>query len=120
MRIYQSSDGKWIFFDGTNKHFFDTEKEALNAMGKVKMVNEVLSVIKMLVEPMEKAADAHQLYWDLGGSVSEDDLASTGLTTDEFAGMITTLEQFKKFCNNEAVTTAAYRVHINKAKVSGQ
>jgi len=52
--------------------------------------------------------------------VSEDDLASTGLTTDEFAGMITTLEQFKKFCNNEAVATAAYRVHINKAKVSGQ
>ena len=89
-------------------------------MGKAKMVNEVLSVVKMLVEPMEKASDAHQLYWDLGGSVSEDDLASTGLTTDEFAGMITTLEQFKKFCNNEAVATAAYRVHINKAKVSGQ
>ena len=37
---------------------------------------------------MEKAADAHQLYWDLGGGVSEDDLTSTGLTTDEFAGMI--------------------------------
>ncbi len=54
MRIYQSSDGKWIFFDGTSKHFFDTEQEAINAMGKVKMVNEVLSVIKMLVEPMEK------------------------------------------------------------------
>jgi len=120
MRIYQSSDGKWIFFDGKTKHFFDTEQEAMIAMGKVKMVNEVLDIVKMLVEPMEKAADAWQLYWDLGGSVSEDDLASTGLTTDEFAGMITTLEQFKKFCNNEAVATAAYRVHINKAKVSGQ
>jgi len=120
MRIYQSSDGKWIFFNGNIKNYYDTEQEAIIAMGKVKMVNEVLDVIKMLVEPMERAADAHQLYWDLGGSVSEDDLASTGLTTDEFAGMITTLEQFKKFCNNEAVTAAAYRVHINKAKVSGQ
>jgi len=119
LRIYQSSDGKWIFFDGTNKHFFDTEKEALNAMGKVKMVNEVLEVIKGLVTPMERAKDVWQLYWDLGGSVSENDLATTGLTTDEFAGMITTLEQFIKFCNNEAVATAAYRVHINKAKVSG-
>ena len=120
MRIYQSSDGKWIFFDGTNKHYYDTELEARSAMGKAKMVNEVLSVVKMLVEPMEKTADAWQLYWDLGGSVSEEDLSATGLTTDEFAGMITTLEQFKKFCNNEAVATAAYRVHINKAKVSGQ
>ena len=89
-------------------------------MGKAKMVNEVLSVVKMLVEPMEKASDAHQLYWDLGGDVSEDDLASTGLTADEFAGMITTLEQFKKFCNSEAVTPSAYRININKAKVSGQ
>jgi hypothetical protein len=33
--------------------------------------------------------------------------------------MITTLEQFEKFCNNEAVTPAAYRININKAKVSG-
>ena len=89
-------------------------------MGKAKMVNEVLSVIKMLVEPMEKAADAWQLYWDLGGSVSEEDLSATGLTTDDFASMITTLEQFKKFCNNEAVTPSAYRVDINKAKMSGQ
>ena len=120
MRIYQSSDGKWIFFDGTSKHYYDTESEAMNAMGKAKMVNEVLSVIKMLVEPMEKVADVWQLYWDLGGSVSENDLASTGLTTDEFAGMITTLEQFKKFCNNEAVTPSAYRININKAKMSGQ
>ena len=88
-------------------------------MSKTKMVNEVLDVIKGLVMPMEQAKDAWQLYWDLGGSVSEDDLATSGLTTDEFAGMITTLEQFDKFCNNEAVTPAAYRININKAKVSG-
>lgn len=120
MRIYQSNDGKWIFFDGKTKTYFDTESEAMQAMSKKKMVNEVLEVIKGLVTPMERAQDVWQLYWDLGGSVSEDDLSATGLTTDEFAGMITTLEQFKKFCNNEAVATSAYRVHINKAKVSGQ
>jgi len=119
MRVYQSADGKWIFFNGISKRYFDTEMEAMIAMSKAKMVNEVLEVIKGLVMPMERAKDVWQLYWDLGGSVSADDLAASGLTTDEFAGMITTLEQFQKFCNNEAVTAAAYRININKAKVSG-
>jgi hypothetical protein len=119
MRVYQSIDGKWIYFDGKTKTYFDTESEAMIAMSKAKMVNEVLEVIKGLVMPMERAKDVWQLYWDLGGSVTADDLAASGLTTDEFAGMITTLEQFEKFCNNEAVTPAAYRININKAKVSG-
>ncbi len=119
MRVYQSSDGKWIFFNGHIKTHFDTQQEALQAMGKQKMVQAVIDVVKGLVTPMETAKDVWQLYWDLGGSIAEEDLASTGLTVEQFTGMITLLEQFQKFCNNEAVTPSAYRININQAKVSG-
>lgn len=71
---------------------------------------------------LAKARDLRSRYFDTGISEDvnavENDTDLVPETTFDKAtmiGMITTLEQFVKFMDNEAVTQNTYRVTVNKA-----
>ncbi len=72
MHIYQSAGGDWIFFDGVDKHRFDTEQEARLAMAAMeaseksieaelaaKITGELLPKLRELFAAMT----AMQLAW---------------------------------------------------------
>jgi len=120
MRVYQSSDGRWIFFNGITKIYYDTQAEAMQTMSKAKLVTAIVQAVKKLVEPMEECPDVWQAYFDIIGSdsLTDADVAHTGLSTATIIDLVTTMEQFNNFCNNRAVIQAAHRININKAKHS--
>lgn len=67
-RVYQSSDGRWIYWDGEAKHFHNTEREAYLAMAsrKAAFALAVRSAVTALAEAAERVAVLDGVYKDSG------------------------------------------------------
>jgi hypothetical protein len=118
--VYQSATEEWIFFDGTSKHFFDTEQEAVQMASKQEYAKALQRVATKLAEVADEFADIVTVYHDRGygggNAITDGDLAGLGITAADVGGGITVGEQLTKFLNNLEVTTGDYDVNLNKLR----
>jgi len=118
-KIYQSSDGDWIVFDGTEKNFFSTEEEAQDMASKLTFATQAQTSATSLSDVSDKLADLYSVYFDRGynsgGSnpITNDDVASLGITAAQLGDMMTLAQQFANFLGNSAVTTGDYDATLN-------
>lgn len=116
MRVYQSADGRWIFWDGVEKHYFDTQMEALNAMAKIDLAKTIIWRTQQLIETMDNGPDVLQEYFDGGFSFVDADVAALGVTAAQVTACLTLLENAGKFFAGTSPANATYRTTVNAVR----
>lgn len=119
LRVYQSKSGNWIFWDGTTKHFFNTEMEALIMSQKVAFVTEVQILSEQLASITRTVRDLRDVYADreyaAGGDdpIIDSDIESTGTTVAELNASIVMFLQLLNFTDDNPVTQGNYGKTVN-------
>lgn len=113
--VYKSAFDRWIFFDGTTKHFYESELEARRTMAKTNTAKAVVSAVQSLAPATDSAAALEAEYFDIGGW-TDDDVASLGITAEDLAACITLLQQVKALMTGNATTPAVYRTTLNRVR----
>lgn len=94
------------------------------AMGKLGTAAAIVQCVQTLAPAMDVGPDLWQEYWDArnaDGDFTDEDVAALGISAADLASCVTLLENLKKFFGNEAVSSDAYRVVVNKVRrVSAQ
>ena len=116
MRIYQAADGRWILWTGSEKIYFDTQMEALEAMAKIDLAKAIVYQVQRLAPVMDEGADVLQEYFDSGVTFTDDDVAALGVTAAQVTACLTLLENAGKFFSGTTPTNAAYRTTINSVR----
>lgn len=116
MRIYQDAFGKWLFWTGSTKLPFDTEKEAIDAMEKLELAKAIVYVTKQLIETMDNGPDVLQEYFDSGITFTDEDVAPLGLVAIDITACLTALENVGKFFSGDSPVNAVYRVTVNTVR----
>jgi hypothetical protein len=107
MRVYQSSDGTWIFWDGEAKHFYDTQLEAMDAMSKIKFAEQVRRLATQQAQLVDEIINLKSVYFDRGNQsggsdpITDEDVAAAGVTAAQIGNFITFAEQAEKWINGE-------------------
>ena len=86
MRVYQAADGKWIFFDGTIKHYFDTQREAEMAESEIEKKQSYIENVRQFMRDygaMMARAQALGGQWSalLNQIITEEDMPG-GIISD--------------------------------------
>jgi hypothetical protein len=113
--VYKSASNQWIFFDGTTKHFYESELEARRTMAKTNTAKAVVSAVQSLAPATDSAAALEAEYFDIGGWTDED-VAALGITADDLAACITLLQQIKALMIGNETTPAVYRTTLNRVR----
>jgi len=120
MNVYQAANGKWLVFNNDIKSgYFNTEPEAIEMASKLTFAEQAQTNATAMSDLSDKLADLYSVYFDRGynsgGSnpITNDDLASLGITAVQLGDMMTLAEQFANFLNNIAVTQADYDTTLN-------
>lgn len=122
MSVYQSSDGRWIFFDGVDKRYFNTEREAVQMSSKQEYAKAVQAVATDYARVADRMADLHSVYFDRGygeggaNEITDADLESLGITVVNLSGFIAVAEQTDKLLNSQATTPGDYDSTLNKLR----
>lgn len=114
--VYQSADGRWIFYDGIEKHYFDTQMEALNAMIKIDLAKTIIWRVQQLIDTMDNGPDVLQEYFDGGFTFADEDVAALGVTAAQVTACLTLLENTGKFFSGASPANATYRTTINAVR----
>jgi len=117
MRIYESSDGKWILFiprpdleSGGIKLYFDTETEAREAMSKLTFAKKARGLATTYAQLKKGITDLKTVYYDrtyqAGGAnaLVDDDVSGAGTTAALISSFVTFAEQFEKWAAGEFAT----------------
>ena len=116
MRIYQAADGRWILWTGSEKIYFDTQMEALEAMAKIDLAKAIIYQVQTLAKPMDESSDVLQEYFDSGITFTDGDVEALGITAAQVTACSTLLENVGKFFSGTTPTNAAYRTTINSVR----
>jgi hypothetical protein len=122
MSIYQAANGIWIFFDGSEKHFFATESEAHIMDRKLTFVQRLQTAATQLAQTADLFEDLESIYFDRGygdggaGEIQDSDITASGLTAAQVASLITLGQQLQNFVNNAAVVQGDYDAVLNTAR----
>jgi hypothetical protein len=118
--VYQAADGRWIVFsNGIKSDYFTLESEAQDMASKLIFATQSQEQATTMAQLGDKLADILSVYFDRGynsgGSnpITNDDLASLGITAAQLGDMVTLAEQFANFLGNVAVTPADYDSTLN-------
>lgn len=115
MKIYQSADGSWIFFDGATKRRYATEQEAYIYMAKQDTAKAIVSAVQAL-KP-DNVSDLRKEYSDVAGAGWTDaDVAALGITSAQLLSFVVLLENFEKFMTNQAPIQGDYTAVFNQAR----
>lgn len=120
--VYQSASGQWIFFDGTTKHFFDTQQEAVQMAGKQEYAQVLQGAATAVAQAANIFADGETVYFDRGynggggNAITDEDLAGLGITANDLAGLITFGQQLNNLLNGQATTPGDYDSTLNKLR----
>lgn len=114
MRIYQSTDDKWILWTGTEKLYFTTEDEAKMAEKKLEYTEDVRQLVRDYIQIMERVniiADSTNGNWATlyNSVITEDDLSGDIIPID---GQ-TKLQMFGTVISNMRTLLTAYRADID-------
>ena len=113
MRIYQAADGRWILWTGSEKIYFDTQMEALEAMAKIDLAKAIVYQAQRLALVMDEGPDVLQEYFDSGVTFTDDDVAALGVTAAQVTACTTLLENVGKFFGGTDPVNAVYRTTVN-------
>ena len=122
MKIYQSADGRFIYFNGVEKVFFNTEQEAIRIMSKANFVEQIQATATQIAQAADRLDDLITVFFDrgygVGGAqeIQDEDIAAQGVTAAQVAGVITLGQQLANFRNNAAVVTGDYDAILNAAR----
>jgi len=121
MRINEVEEGVWRLANDGCEQFFGTQREALVMSRKLSYAQTVQALATRLASDIDVAADLFSVYWDRGyGSgetaITDEDVASLGITAADITAMITVMEQLGNFASGADVTSADYDATINKIR----
>lgn len=122
MSVYQSGSGQWIFFDGTTKHYFDTQGEAQIMLQKTNFAKAVQAIATTVAQEADKAGNLMTVFFDRGyngggaNPITDEDVEGLGITAAQVAAFITFAENFGKLLNNEAPFQSDYDAVLNQLR----
>lgn len=121
MQVYQAADGQWIYFDGIDKHYFDTEREAAIMASKQEYVRALQAAATAVAQAANVFSDAEGVYFDRGYNsganvITDEDLAGLGVTANDVAGIITVGQQLNNLLNGQATVQGDYDSTLNKLR----
>ena len=112
--------GQWlVMVDGNQPLYFATEQEAIAYMSKTATASAVIDCVQTLTVAMDSGPDLWQEHFDTvarEGDFTDEDVASMGITANEYLGCVMLLDALKKFFGAEAVPVDAYRVTVNNVR----
>ena len=108
MRVYQAADGRWIFWDGETKTYYDTKAEAEMAESEIEKKQSYIEDVRQFVRDYGAMMARAQA---LGGQWSA--LLSTIITEDDMPGGIVSdgtsrLSAFTSVIGNMATLVTTY------------
>ncbi len=89
-RIYQAADGRYVYFDGVAKHFFDTEGEANEAMREQEYIAQARAANRKIWDGINELK-ALQPEWnalDYGTTLDEGSGENAGITAAEVGAVV--------------------------------
>lgn len=121
--LSDSATSPKLAFTSQSALSFDEAAGVFRAMAsKIDFANELKAVAVGLGKAMDAAPDLYQKYFDLGynsGGASEltdEDVASLGLTAAQVVSAITLLENYNKFVSGTDPASSVYRITINQVR----
>lgn len=118
--VYQAADGRWLVFNNDIKSdYFTLENEAQAMATKLTFAGQAQASATTMANIGDQLADLHSVYFDRGynsggaNPITDDDLASLGMTAVQLGNLITLAEHFANFLGNSAVAQADYDVTLN-------
>ena len=122
--IREDGEGLWTVVWGDQwqfKQVASSQEEAFLMSEKVAFALQVRETVGKMAEAMDSSPTLVQMWFDLlfGSSnpISDADIAETGMTAEELVNGITLMQNFDRFCNNDAaLVTGEYRVTINRIR----
>ena len=116
MRIYQAANGRWILWTGSEKIYFDTQGEAIQAMAKIDLAKAIIYQVQTLAKPMDESSDVLQEYFDSGITFTDGDVEALGITAAQVTACTTLLENVGKFFGGTEPVNAVYRTTVNAVR----
>jgi hypothetical protein len=122
MSIYQAADGRYIYFDGETKRYFDTQGEAIAMSQKETFVQKLQAAATQIAQAADQFANLETVFFDRtynsGGAkeIQDVDIEATGLTAAQVGSLITLGQQLQLFLNNGAPAQGDYDVTLNAAR----
>jgi len=122
MDIYLRYDGKWVVVYGPNEGdevAFDTYLEACMEARLENFVKAARDLGTRLAQVGDQVGDLQGVYLDRGydAGLTDEDLVGSGITAAELTNLFSTLNQFQKLLNNQAVTTGEHRAVLNQIRL---
>lgn len=144
MSVYEDGEGKFIYFDGSVKHRFDTFEEAQAAQlqaddaaatqereataltsaraRKTAFVRRQQEAATQIAQAADLLGNLETVFFDRGynsggaNAIEDADVVATGLTAAQVGSLITFGQQLHNFLNNETVAKADYDATLNAAR----
>lgn len=121
-RVYQSSDGRWIYWDGEAKHFHNTKGEAYLAMAtrKQEYALSVRAAVTAFADAAATIAKLDDIYIDSGfdsegeDPITEVDLVGLKVTVGNLASASVFANNLGLFLNAGDPLVFDYASAINK------
>lgn len=119
-QVYQAADDRWLVFNnGIKSDYFIDESEAQTMATKLTFAGKAQDSATTMANIGDQLADLYSVYFDRGynsggaNPITDDDLASLGMTAVQLGNLITLAEQFANFLGNAAVAQDDYDVTLN-------
>lgn len=121
-RVYQSGDGRWIYWDGETKRFYNTRREAYLAMAlrKEDFALATRAAVTALAEAAERIAELDVIYsdsgYDSGGAnpITDEDLTGHDMVAQDLANASTFATNLALFLDDGDPMVFNYASAINK------
>jgi uncharacterized protein YjiS (DUF1127 family) len=115
MRIYESNDGQWVLWTGSEKIYFATQGEAITMLQKLEYAAAVQLQMTTLASIFNQANDLSGIWADRDylNQMTDEDLVALGITKAQLTAAITLFQQLLNFADNAVVSQADYRATVN-------
>jgi hypothetical protein len=118
MKVYQASDGSWIFFDGETKHTELTKTEAYAMSDKLTKAQAVQNLVTELagIDDLLDVINAREYGQGQTNAIADDDVASLNVTASDIFNALNLLTQIKTLITNGTPAQADYTGVVNKVR----
>jgi hypothetical protein len=88
--IYQAADGRWVYFDGAVKHYFDTEQEARQMSRENDFIIEVRAATRAIWGGINtlKALQREYNALDYGSTLDTGSGENAGITAAQVGAVV--------------------------------
>jgi len=118
MKVYQASNGSWIYFDGIQKFTNLTQKEAYAMLNKAALAGDVQTLVTRLgsLDDTLDVVNAKEYGQGQADAFTDGDVSALGFTADDMFNALNLISQIQTLLTNGTPAEGDYMPTINRVR----